>query len=207
MALATYSDLQAEIADFLARSDLTIKIPNFIKLAESRLSQGLRAREMQDSESIALTSGSGPLPVDFEEWISVRWVGAREQDLAFVEADRPEWRFRYRPTGDPQMFTILGSTVVIRPVAAGSALLWYYQSLPALSDGSPTNWLLTKAPHIYLYTAIGEANIYMKDETRADQYLGMAKNEADKASIAADASKFKVNPNRPVDTGNGSAGG
>ena len=37
MALANYSDLQASVASFLHRDDLTSEIPDFIKLAEADL--------------------------------------------------------------------------------------------------------------------------------------------------------------------------
>ena len=46
MALATYSDLKTTIANYLARSDLTSQIPDFITLAENRLRRELRIRQM-----------------------------------------------------------------------------------------------------------------------------------------------------------------
>ncbi len=41
-----YTTLQATIASYLARSDLTATIPEFIRLAEDRLSRDLRIRQM-----------------------------------------------------------------------------------------------------------------------------------------------------------------
>ena len=41
-----YTTLQATIADYLARSDLTTQIPEFIRLAEDRLLRDLRIRQM-----------------------------------------------------------------------------------------------------------------------------------------------------------------
>ncbi len=41
-----YTTLQATIASYLARSDLTTTIPEFIRLAEDRLSRDLRIRQM-----------------------------------------------------------------------------------------------------------------------------------------------------------------
>jgi hypothetical protein len=211
MAIATYSDLKSAIADFLARGDLTDRVPDFIKLAEARLSRAIRAKDMMTSGTITVTSGAAAIPSDYEEWISCRYIGtdpAVTKDLGFAEPDSPEWRFRYRPNGYPQMFTILAGNIEIRPTGTtGSIKLYYYKSLMAatvsLSDSVSTNWLLTKAPDIYLYTSLAEAHIYMKDEARAGEFLGLAKTEADKESIAADASKFAVNPARPVDTGAG----
>ena len=51
MALATYSDLKASIADFLNRDDLTAVIPDFIKLAEAQFKREIRHyKMMQRSE-------------------------------------------------------------------------------------------------------------------------------------------------------------
>jgi hypothetical protein len=46
MAFTSYSDLKTTIANYLARSDLTTQIPDFIALAEARLSRELRTRKM-----------------------------------------------------------------------------------------------------------------------------------------------------------------
>jgi len=37
MSIATYSELQTAVADWMHRTDLTAKIPDFITLAESRI--------------------------------------------------------------------------------------------------------------------------------------------------------------------------
>jgi len=202
MAITTYSELQTAIADFIARSDLSAVIPNFIALAESRLSRAVRAQEMQASTLNALLDGAIELPTDYQEWLSCRWIGTRTQDLAFVEPDSPEWRFRYRPNGDPQMFTIMAGNLEIRPSSTGNIKLYYYKTLTseALADNNTSNWLLAKCPDMYLYTSIAEYHLYMKDDARAAQFLVLAKAEGDKESIATDTSKF--NPTRPVDTGN-----
>lgn len=42
MSISTYAELKTAIANFLARTDLTEQIPNFIQLAEARLSRELR---------------------------------------------------------------------------------------------------------------------------------------------------------------------
>ena len=207
MAIATYSDLKARIADFIARADLTDVIPEFITLAESRLSRSIRAQEMQTTTDITLSSGVGDLPADYQEWVSVQFIPSGSQnggDLAYVEPDSPEWRFRYRPNGDPQMFTIMNNDVYTRPAGVGDARLFYYKTLTseALSDSNTTNWLLTKCPDMYLNTCLAEYSIYMKDDARAAQFLTLAKVEGDKESIATDTSKFINNPGRPVDTGN-----
>ena len=57
MSLSTYSDLQTSIANYLARSDLTSQIPDFITFAENRLRRELRIRQMLKSVTTATVSG------------------------------------------------------------------------------------------------------------------------------------------------------
>lgn len=49
--ITNYADLQAAIANWLARADLTDQIPTFIALAEARLNRDLRLASMQVTRS------------------------------------------------------------------------------------------------------------------------------------------------------------
>jgi hypothetical protein len=40
--IVDYATLQTAVADFMARADLTVQIPTFIQLAESRMNRDLR---------------------------------------------------------------------------------------------------------------------------------------------------------------------
>ena len=62
-----YTTLQATIADYLARSDLTTQIPEFIRLAEDRLLRDLRIRQMIKVATASTTAGDATvsLPSDF----------------------------------------------------------------------------------------------------------------------------------------------
>ena len=65
MALANYSDLQATVADFLNRSDLTDIIKDWIRMAEAEFNRLLRVREMSVRTRAPLSSQYLKLPVDF----------------------------------------------------------------------------------------------------------------------------------------------
>ena len=45
MSIGNYAELQTAIANFMARSDLTSQIPDFITMAEARMSRELETRE------------------------------------------------------------------------------------------------------------------------------------------------------------------
>ncbi len=67
MALDTFSNLKSVIADYLARDDLTTQIPDFIRLAESRMDKELRVRELIKRATTSTTTGDDTvnLPTDF----------------------------------------------------------------------------------------------------------------------------------------------
>ena len=129
MAITNYSELKSALANYLARSDLTSVIPDFITQAESRLNRAIRTWDMEVSSSVTMSSGTGTLPSDYLEWISATWTStdARKQDLRYMEANSEEWRLRFRPNGDPTMFTILASNIKLKPVQSWRPdflLLW-----------------------------------------------------------------------------------
>jgi hypothetical protein len=125
MAITNYTELQAALADYLIRSDLTVRIPDFIALCEGRLNRTLRVRDMETSFGLVMAAGSGALPGDYLEWISAQWIGPRTADLRYVEPNSEEWQRRYRPSGDPAMFTILAGALKLRPVLPGNVTLYY----------------------------------------------------------------------------------
>jgi len=49
MSYTNYTELQASVAGYLGRSDLTTEIPDFIRFAELRLGRELRTRPMLNS--------------------------------------------------------------------------------------------------------------------------------------------------------------
>jgi hypothetical protein len=69
MAFTNYTDLKASVADYLARTDLTTQIPDFITLAENRLRRDLRLRQMIKVVTTATAAGDSTvaLPNDFLE--------------------------------------------------------------------------------------------------------------------------------------------
>ncbi|BCV04327.1 MAG: hypothetical protein CM15mV83_590 [uncultured marine virus] len=65
MAIATYSDLQSLVANYLARDDLSTQIVDFIKLAEVRIRRDLRLRQMLTSTDLTINATDVSIPSDF----------------------------------------------------------------------------------------------------------------------------------------------
>ena len=65
--IATYSELQTEIADNLRRDNIgDLKIPNMIKFAEERMQNDLRVWQMTASttRTVLATQNSASVPTD-----------------------------------------------------------------------------------------------------------------------------------------------
>ena len=65
MALDNYSNLQTSIANWLARDDLTVEIPDFIALCEAEFNRELRIRSMETTETVTIDAEQEALPTGF----------------------------------------------------------------------------------------------------------------------------------------------
>lgn len=182
MAIATYADLQTSIANWLKRSDLTSIIPDFITLAEARIARDLRLRKQVVNTTLSTVAGtqSVSLPSDFLEAENISLSNTTPPGALSVVT--PEILDRKYPeayvTGQPRVYTVLGDKVLFGPTpdAVYSVSLDYYQRWAALS-ATPTNWLLTNHPNIYLFAALAEGAPYLMEDERAP--LWESKYQAD----------------------------
>ena len=168
MAITTYSELQSAVADWLNRSDLTARIPDFITLAETRINRDLRAREQQVIATANVDTPFFALPGDFLEFKSFRITdtGGSAFELMLATPEQiSEALTESSVSSTPQFVTIIGDQFQLWPspdqMYVGS--LAYVRKVPALSDAAPTNWLLSDAPDVYLYGALMSAGPFLRD--------------------------------------------
>jgi hypothetical protein len=167
MALTNYTDLQAAIASWMVRSDLTSVIPDFITLFEAEANRVLRTRAQETAGTITMSSGVGTLPTDYLGWKRMTWPGSTVMQLEYVH---PDWRraaYPTQPSGVPKVWTIEGSSIITSPYDTNNTSLsfLYYAKVAALSSG--TNWLMTAHPDLYLYGSLGEGWAYLLDTEKA----------------------------------------
>jgi len=170
MAITTYAELQTAIGDWLNRADLDQKIPDFISLAESTLNDVLRSADMVASNTAAITSGRATLPSDALEVVYVQVASTEDEPLEQITPQQLTMlrRTRTRDAANPRFFAIIGRELVVTPSPSGSLSMDidYYQRIPALTSSNTTNWLLTDAPHVYLYTSLLHATPFLMDDAR-----------------------------------------
>ena len=173
MSIASYSDLQTSVASWLARSDLTSTIPDFVTLFETEANRKLRVRQMMVTQSTTPSSGQFSLPSDYLSWVKVTWTGSPKRELQYIHPYQLAEEYGTSPAGLPVKFTVQGSTdglgiVNIMPTDTSAINFTYYQKLTALSTSNTANWLLTAHPDAYLFGSLTEACVFVKDfETAA----------------------------------------
>jgi hypothetical protein len=162
MAISNYSELQSEVADFMARSDISTKATTCIQLAEAKLNRELNPVET-DTE---LTGTVDSRRIDISALALVAPIAL------FIEIDGDELQltpkadgtFPYDDTsGEPKFYALDGTNIDFdRPLDQAYTFRFRYRQRFALSDAAPTNWLLVNHPDVYLAASILWGSIYVK---------------------------------------------
>ncbi len=170
MALTTYTELQTAIAGWLHHETLAAaQVQEFIRLAEEQISADLaQCAFMQVSPSpIALAAAATgfTLPLEANSLVAARLVEL-DQALTIVASNQLK-REATSATGIPCACAVSGSTdagllnVAVWPVPTSdhTVQVTYTLSVPALSDSRAANFVLLRAPSLYLYGSLlaGEA--------------------------------------------------
>lgn len=173
MSITNYTELQSSIANWLHRTDLTAVIPDFIALAETRISSLLDSRLMEARTTMTCTPGPTlaaryvAFPADMVEMKRLVLLLEPVIVLEYKSPDQLNEDNPYQLTpGRPMNFTVVGSSLELSPPPdqAYSLELIYQQRVPPLTSSNLTNWVLTTNPSIYLYAALVEASVFMQDE-------------------------------------------
>lgn len=167
MALATYSDLQTAIAEWMGRPGdalVVARAPDFIALFEAWFKQKYRFRRMLKTAPLTITTETVALPTDFLAVRNILLNTAATEDMQHAGLD---WIRRYydaNTSGQPKFFNVGGSTLLFAPAPDGTytATLEYY-AFASLSAGATSNWLLANYPHVYLRGALREAHGWAAD--------------------------------------------
>lgn len=190
--ITNYSTLQSAIADYLNRSDLTSQIPMFIQFAEADLNTRLRTREMIVRARTTNDDEFVRLPLDWLEAINLQLIGGTSP-LRYVTLDEADIIIKSQQATQTIAYSMMnGAIELVPPPGSGDDVtieMVYYGKIPALSEAQTTNWLLTKAPDVYLYGALTHAAPFLVDDQRipvfSTFYLERVKalnEESDKAT-------------------------
>lgn len=170
MALITdYASLSQSVADYLAKSNLTTFIPNFIQNCEGKLYRTLRIRAMESALSVVITAGVATIPATFR---ALKYAYLATSPITPLEYKGPEEIYSRFPnrtgSGVPELISYEGSNFIFGPFTSATYTVngMYWGRLPSLSASNTTNWFIANAPEILLYGALLEAQPFIMNDSR-----------------------------------------
>lgn len=198
MALTDYSSLKTSVASYLARSDLTDQIPDFIRLAEERLARDLRTRKMLVVARADTTGNDSTvgLPTDFLEMRDIHVRTTPVQSLTYRSPNAFFAGSRTTDIGKPIDYTILASEIQFAPVpdTAYSVQMLYYAKPTLLSDSNTSNVFLANYPDALLYAALGEAEPYLMNDARLQTWAALYDRSITAINTADQSSEYGGQP-------------
>lgn len=191
MALSNYTELQASVADFLNRSDLTSVIPDFVTMAEADLNRTLRVREMSVRTRAPIDSQYVKLPADFLGMRNIDLLTDPVTPMTFKNLQNLDIHRAGDATGKPIYYSIVQNNIEFAPVPDGDYTIEivYYQKVPPLSLNT-TNWLLSAHPDAYLYGTLQHSAPYLQSDERVGIWAGKYMQIIEQITTSDEKAKF-----------------
>lgn len=151
----TFTQLQARIAAWMNRSDLTAVIPEFVELAEEKINRQLRVRGMEVAlPETEIVDGKINLP---SNTLDVKVIWCTNYPNHPLKAQALEAVVAAGLRASPNLYAHVSDELQFN--GGGSVQGVLYQRVPAIGDSGST-WLSTSAPSVYLFGAMAEAVLY-----------------------------------------------
>lgn len=194
MSITNYGELKTAVANWLERSDLTSRIPEFIALAEDRIALDLRVRAMETSADLTINAQTASLPTGF---LGVRklYLDTDPQRIDYFPPEQFWRRPASRETGLPRVYTIEGDNFVFAPYPSSGSYtgkLFYWKRFTDLSDDADTNWLFSNARGLLLYGSLLEAVTYLEDDEAAVRWSRLYNDTLDRVQRSDKRDRFPV---------------
>ena len=194
MSYTNYSDLQASIAGYLGRSDLTTQIPDFIRFAEIRLGRELRTRLMLNSATAPTIANDSrvALPTDFLEIRDLFIQGNPRRPLSYMSPSAFSREAKADIIGLPVFYTLLASEFQFAPVpdAIYTLEVLYYSKPTFLSTANISNVFLANYPDALLYASLIEAEPYLINDARSQLWSTLYDRAIKNITEANESSEF-----------------
>ena len=184
MAISTFAELKTATANWLDRSDLTDRIPEFIALAEARFNRILRIRDMETVSTASSTTGGTreySLPTGFVQMKEFHLTTDPLTPLAYITPEMMTRLWAGSSSGKPEVFTVIADNVRLGPSpdAVYTTSMLYYKTFDALADNAPTNTMLINNPDVYLYGTLLEAEPFIMNDERVQLWATAFKQAID----------------------------
>lgn len=153
-----YAGLLDLVTDTLDRDDVETRLPNWLLLVEARLNRLLEDPDMEVLSTATASGATTALPDDFGSMVSIS-DGVGRPLSAMGSSDFAGTDRTY--SGTPSFYTIEDGSITFAPAnATASIRMIYRRSIPPLNSTDDTNWLLTRAPDLYFYGVLLQAEAW-----------------------------------------------
>ena len=179
MALSTFTEVKDAIADWLDRSDLTARIPDFITLAEARINRDLRIRPMEVRSVMETTASQRyfNLPGGYLQMRNMQINTNPITPLEYITPEMLDRLYGSNATGKPRAYTLIGDEIQLAPIPDSdyTVEMAFYEKFTPLGDGTSgtvtNNWLTINAPDLLLYGSLLEAEPFIKNDERVNLWI------------------------------------
>ena len=185
MSITTYAELVTALENWLDRTDLSARIPEFISLAEASINRKIRLMQMETTTTGSVSTDTISFPADCLSVSKVQINASNYYILEQMSKDLLIKKYPYSAQGQPYAFCVNGNSIQIRPIPDSTYTyeLSYYQQIPDLATNS-TNWLLSLYPDIYLYGSLLQAAPYLRDAEETTIWASFYTAAINEAKIA-----------------------
>jgi hypothetical protein len=168
MPLSTSAEVEASIISWTNAGITSAQAQDLITLGEDRIYRELRVRQMEDSTSMAITSGAVSCPTDLLE-VKDAHIDS-EPDYA-LQRKSPDWIYSNYPlrneAGIPRFFARDGENFIFGPApASGYSLVLNYWKRPATIVNGTLAGILASSPGLILYAALSESEPFLGRDQR-----------------------------------------
>lgn len=174
MAISTYAQLQAAVAAWAHRTNLTSTIIDCIALCEAELNDRLLLKNMEFDEPLTLIPNQNyvALPAGFVSPIAA-WIviDTERTPLNFLLPEELSYK---SDSSIPRYCAVDGENLRF-DCPSDSAYGAFLRCVKAsnLSDLNTTNYLLTKRPDVYLFGTLKQFALFTRDNEDMAKYSGL----------------------------------
>lgn len=163
----SYTALKAAVQDWLNRDDL--EAGQFITLAEAQLGRDVNHWRREKRATATAQERYLELPADFHRAIRLHVKASRDPLQPMSQNEMAARRAADDTVNRPMFYALVGGEIELYPTPPEGTVveMSYSATIPALSDGAPTNWLLERFPDAYLYGSLIHTGPYLHEDQRA----------------------------------------
>jgi hypothetical protein len=199
VAITNYTELQTAVANWLNRSDLTARIPEFVALAEADIARQLNQPTLIVGKTLDAGVDFFSLTAELGYPKSVKMdTETYQHPLTFVSYPALGGLKRFG-TGVPYYASIVNEILYldIAPDSAYDISVEYMPDLLRLSGGFTNNTTLLNHPDIYLYGTLKEAAPYLEHDERNILWSQKFQKAVNDANIALERAQYGAGPATP----------